>query len=92
MIDQLFHQTHIAMQQLVKQKPDTEGQVLLQHHLAQNGQAFDEEDWFYLTWFAVSLSEAKKFSSAERSSMSKFAEAMYSVSLAISKDDVAVSS
>ncbi|MDH3000846.1 hypothetical protein A1D23_10295 [Chelonobacter oris] len=77
----LFQQAYLTLLNQAKQTPNATGEEMLRENLAVNQGVFDDNDYFYLAWFSILLSEAKKLSKAERSSFSKLAVAMYVASV-----------
>ena len=88
MIEILFFQAVLKMQEELKKMPEQEGQAFLQQCLQSHAQAFDDNDWFYLELLALALSEAKKSCSADFSVSLRSALSMYLLKEITSSDEV----
>lgn len=89
-MNHILDQSHLALIEKVRKTPEQSEQDLFQQIVRE--QALNEEDWLYLAWVALALTEAKKSSNVERTSASSLAVVIYFASELTSNEDVAVSS
>ena len=89
--ESLFFESVLKLTEEMEKTPDADGVDFLQRQLQNCSQAFDDDDWFYLSLCVVALSEAKKSTNAAFSGSIRSALAMYALKEAVSSDDVAES-